>query len=120
MRDDDLGRTRPDAAFMRRHAERSAAHAFVGCALVMAVICGAVIVAGWFAGVIQDSAERFFWAGAILGFVSIVVLGIAALPGGDDDARTTRRVRWLLRVGIVLFLFAPTLCIGALIVDYYG
>lgn len=120
IRDSDLDRTIPDDAFLRRHLERSAAHAFVGCALVMAVICGAVIVAGWFAGVVEDHAERFFWAGAILGFVSIVILGLAALPGGNDHARTARRVRWMLRTGIVLFLFSPALCIGALVVDYYG
>ncbi|MDO7880826.1 hypothetical protein [Antiquaquibacter soli] len=118
--DEDLDRTRPDAASLRRHVERTAAHAFVGCALVMSILCGAIIVAGWFAGVIDDRAERFFWAGAILGFVAIVILGLAALPGGDDDVRTTRRVRWMLRAGILLFLFSPALCIAALIADYYG
>lgn len=120
IRDEEIGRTVPDAAFLRRHLERTAAQAFVGCALVMSIICGAVIVAGWFAGVIDDRAERFFWAGAILGFVAIVILGLAALPGGDDHLRTTRRVRWMLRAGIVLFLFSPALCIAALIADYYG
>lgn len=86
----------------------------------MAVICGAFIVSGWFAGVLEDHAERFFWAGGILALLGVLVLSAAALPGGDDDRRTVRRVTVLSRVGLVLFAVAPVLCIGAMVADFYG
>ena len=103
----------------RAQLERTATTLFLGSALVMAVVCGAIIISGWFAGVIWDPAERVFWAGAILEFVSIVVFAAAAFPGGTDDARTVRRITVLTRLGIVLFVLAPALCVGALISDFY-
>jgi len=103
----------------RTHLERTAAILFVGAALVMAVICGAVIVTGWFAGVIWDPAERVFWAGAILEFVMVAVFAAAAAPGGADDARAVRRITVLLRIGLTLFVLAPALCLGALVADFY-
>jgi fucose permease len=104
----------------RDRLERNAATLFVGSALVMAIVCGAIIVAGWFVGVIEDHAERVFWAGAILALLAIFVFAAAAFPGGSDDARVARRVAVLTRVGLVMFVSAPTLCIGALIADFYG
>ena len=105
---------------MRERLERSATLLFATCAMIMAIICGAVIISGWFAGVMDDRAERFFWAGAVLAFVNVGVLAGAAFPGGEDDARTVRRVLWLVRLGLVLFVVAPALCIGSLVGDFYG
>lgn len=103
----------------RQHAERSAALLFGAAALVEAIVCGAIIVSGWFAGVLEDHAERVFWTGAVLSFVMVAVFASAAWPGGDDDRRVVRRVRWTLRIGLVLFVVAPALCIGAMIADFY-
>lgn len=88
-------------------------------ALTMAVICGAVIVSGWFAGVIDDRSERWFWAGAVLEFVMVGVFAAAAFPGGRDDRAAIARMTWLIRVGLVLLIAAPAICIGALVVDFY-
>jgi len=103
----------------RGRLELTAAVIFVGATLAMAVICGAVIVSGWFAGVIEDRAERVFWAGAVLAAVAVTILGVAAIPAGSDDARAVRRARLLLRVGLVAFLVAPALCVGALVANFY-
>ena len=103
----------------RARLERNAVVLFAVAALVMAIVCGAIIVAGWFAGVIEDHAERWFWAGAILNFIMVGVFAAAVFPGGDDDARAIRRVRLLTRVGLVLFIVAPAMCIGALVADFY-
>ena len=104
----------------RKQLERHAVTLFAVAALVEAIVCGAVIVSGWFAGVMEDHAERVFWAGAILSFVMVAVFAAAAMPGGRDDTRVVQRVTWLVRVGLVLFVTAPALCIGAMIADFYG
>ena len=104
----------------REHLERLAVSLLVGYSAVFAIICGAIIVSGWFAGVMEDHAERFFWAGAVLSFVNVAILAAAVFPGGEDDLRTIRRVRALTRIGLVLFVAAPALCIGALVADFYG
>jgi hypothetical protein len=104
----------------RHHLERRAVTLFGIAAIVEAIVCGAVIISGWFAGVMEDHAERVFWAGAILSFVMVAVFAAAALPGGSDDRVEVRRITWLLRVGIGLFIAAPALCIGAMIADFYG
>jgi len=88
-------------------------------ALVMATVCGSIIVSGWFAGVIQDQYERVFWAGAIAAGLGVAVLGAAAVPGSTDDVRAVRRIRLLLRIGLVMFLAAPALCIGSLVADFF-
>lgn len=88
--------------------------------LALSIVCGAVIVSGWFAGVITDRYERVFWAGAVLGGLAVPVLAAAAWPGGADDGRAIRRISWLVRVGLVILVLAPALCIGALIADFYG
>lgn len=103
----------------RRHLERQAVLLFLGSATAMAVVCGAVIVSGWFAGVIQDRYERVFWAGAALSWVAVVAFAAAAFPGGASDARAITRVSWLIRAGLVLFAVAPTLCILALVADFF-
>ena len=92
---------------------------FIGWLLAMAIVCGAIIVSGWFAGVLYDPAERVFWAGAVLSAVDVAVFAAAAFPGGGDDEREARRVRWTLRAGLVLAVLGPALCIGALIADFY-
>jgi len=103
----------------RRHLEQTAIALFLGSALVMAMLCAAIIVSGWFAGVIDDGPERVFWAGAILELLMVFVFGAAAFPGGDDDARAIHRVRLLIRLGLALFAVAPVLCLGALVVNFY-
>jgi hypothetical protein len=105
---------------MRESLERRAALLFVGYLLAMATVCGAIIVSGWFAGVMDDPPERVFWAGAILAGVTVAVLAAAAFPGWSDDQREIARLRWTIRVGLVLAVLSPALCIGALIVDFYG
>lgn len=109
-----------DAAERRTHLERTAVIPFVGYAVVYAIVCGAVIVSGWFAGVMEDHAERVFWGGAVLSFVTLAVLALAAAPGWRDDVREARRITWTVRLGLVLLLLSPALCIGALIADFYG
>jgi len=109
-----------DDAERRPNLERTAAILFVGYAVVYAVVCGAIIVSGWFAGVMEDHAERVFWGGAVLSFVTLVVLALAAAPGWRDDVREARRIVWTVRVGLVLLVLSPALCIGALIADFYG
>jgi hypothetical protein len=104
----------------RHQLERKAVALFGIAAIVEAIVCSAVIISGWFAGVMEDHAERVFWAGAILSFIMVAVFAAAALPGGSNDPAEVRRISWLLRVGIVLFIAAPALCIGAMIADFYG
>lgn len=104
----------------RTHLERLAVALLVGYSGVFAILCGAIIVSGWFAGVMEDHAERVFWAAAILAGLTVVVFAAAAFPGGNDDARAARRIRWLIRIGLVMFVLAPALCIGSLIADFYG
>ncbi|MFB2586321.1 hypothetical protein [Herbiconiux liukaitaii] len=109
----------PGDGARRAELERHAAVLFVGGALTMAIICGAVIVSGWFAGVIVDSWERLFWLGAFLGGLMVATFAAAAAPGGRNARRATLRITWLLRLGLLLFVLAPTLCILSLVGDYY-
>ena len=110
---------RASDASRRDRAERTALGVFAVAALSMATVCAAIIISGWFAGVIQDVYERFFWAGAGLAGLMIVVLAAAVWPGGVDDRRVIRRVALLTRVGLVLFVVSPALCIGALVADFF-
>lgn len=103
----------------RARVERNAIALLGITVFAMVVICAAIIVSGWFAGVIDDGPERWFWAGAVLEFLAVVVLAAACFPGGVDDAAAIRRTVMLSRIGLVLFVVAPAMCIGALIVDYY-
>ena len=103
----------------RAELERHASVLLGVGAVTMAVICGAVIVSGWFAGVIEDHWERLFWAGALLAGLMVAVFAAAAAPGGADARRACTRIAVLLRVGLVLFVLAPALCILALVGDFY-
>jgi hypothetical protein len=109
----------PTVRARRAHLERLAVGALGIGAVSLALVCSAVIVSGWFAGVMQDRFERFFWAGAICGFLMVVAFAVAAFPGGRDDARAIRRITRFTRVGIVLLIAAPALCIGSLVADFY-
>ena len=104
----------------RNHLERQALGAFAVTALVMAIICGAVIVSGWFAGVMTDRYERFFWGGAVLAAVSVFMLAVASMPFGANDRGAIRRIRVLTTAGLGCYLVAVVLCIGAMIADFYG
>jgi hypothetical protein len=104
----------------REHWERLAVALLVGYSAVFAIICGAIIVSGWFAGVMEDHAERVFWSGAVLAGLTVAVFAAAAFPGGSNDERAVRRITWLVRLGLVMFVVAPALCIGSLIADFYG
>ncbi|GAB3605680.1 hypothetical protein GCM10027413_10890 [Conyzicola nivalis] len=109
-----------DVAERRRsELERHAAVLFCAAALTMAIICGSVIVSGWFAGVLVDRWERVFWAGSLLGGVMVSVFAAAALPSGSDARRAAVRITSLLRVGLLLFVVAPAVCIVALVGDFY-
>jgi hypothetical protein len=103
----------------RAELERHASVLLLAAALTMAVVCGAVIVSGWFAGALVDSWERLFWAGALLGGLMVAVFAAAAAPGGEDARRACIRISWLLRLGLLLLVLAPALCIVALVGDFY-
>lgn len=103
----------------RQLAERTAVLLLGVGALALAIVCGSVIVSGWFAGALQDRYERWFWGGALLGMAMLVVFAIAAMPGGRNDRRTLGRVRGLIRVGLALLILSPLLCVGALVADFY-
>lgn len=104
----------------RTHLERTAATLFVGATITMATVCGAIIVSGYFAGVIQDTYERVFWLGAVLAGLMVATFAAAAFPGGADDVRTARRITVLLRVALVLFVLSPTFCLIALVLDFFA
>ena len=105
---------------LRSHYERHAALTFLAAGLIMAVICGGIIVSGWFAGVMTDRYERFFWGGAITAGVAVFTLAVASMPFGSDDRAAIMRLRVLTTVGLSLFLVAAVLCIGAMVADFYG
>ncbi|MDQ2699363.1 MAG: hypothetical protein M3Y46_11260 [Actinomycetota bacterium] len=95
-------------------AERKAQTLFAATALVAAIVVGAMLVSGWSGGVLRNDIEVLFWAGAILGAIGIGLLGLATLP--------TYRVgiiTGLTRVGVVLFLVAPVLCVTAVFADFW-
>jgi len=98
----------------KRDAELLALARFGISAIVMAIVCGAIIVSGWFAGVVQDVYERFFWAGSLLAALAITVMGAAVVLGGS-----ARAISLTSRVGLAMFLVAPVLCVGSLVADFY-
>ncbi len=105
---------------LRSHYERHAVTSFLVAGLIMAIICGAIIVSGWFAGVMTDRYERFFWGGAVMAGVAVLVLAVASMPFGSNDRAAIVRLRVLTTIGLALFLLAAVLCIGAMIADFYG
>ncbi len=109
----------PDPARTRSRLELQAALGLLAGVIAMATICGAIIISGWFAGVLWDPAERFFWAGGAAGGLMVASFAAAAFPGGDDDERAILRIRLFVRIGLLLLVLAPTLCIGAMVADFY-
>jgi hypothetical protein len=69
--------------------------------------------------VIEDRFERVFWVGAVLAGLMVAVFAGAVFPGGADDARVVRRVTILTRIGLILFVVSPALCIAALVADFF-
>jgi hypothetical protein len=108
-----------DPGRVREALEKRATSLFIGYLLAMALVCGSIIVSGWFAGVLDDPPERVFWAGAILAGMNVAVFALAAFPGGRDDVREITRVRWTIRIGLVLAVVSPALCLAALVADFY-
>ena len=95
-------------------AERKAVMLFVGASLVAAVVVAGITVAKWGGGILDNRVEPLFWAGAILGGLALALLGLATLP-----RRSARLITALSRIGVVLFLVAPTMCIVAIFWDYW-
>ena len=99
--------------------ERHASMLFLAASLFMAIFCGAIIVSGWFAGVLIDQWERVFWAGAILGGLMVTTFAVAAAPAGRNAGQAIARITWLSRIGLALFVLAPALCLIGLIGNFY-
>ena len=91
-------------------SEMKATALFGATSIVAAITVGAMLVANWGAGRLDNRIEWVFWAGAILGGVGIGLLGIAALFA---------RAEGLVRAGMILFLIAPVLCVVAVFTDYW-
>jgi hypothetical protein len=107
-------RPTPDAS-NGTHIERQAATLFVGTSLVAAIAVGAMMVADWSGGRLDNRIETLFWAGAILGAVGIGLLGLAAVPRVVPGRGTLT----LIRIGVALFLVAPVMCTVAVFGDYW-
>ena len=103
----------------RSELERHAAALLLAATLTMAIICGAVIISGWFAGVLVDNWERVFWAGALLGGLMVATFAAAAAPSGRNARRSIARITWLTRAGLVMFVLAPMLCVLGLVGNFY-
>ncbi|MEP6480028.1 MAG: hypothetical protein ABJB03_11590 [Rhodoglobus sp.] len=103
----------PESRALER-AERKVTALFIGTSLVAAITIGSMMVGNWGGGVLEDHIEVLFWAGAILGGVGIALLGIGSLV--TDHLRL---LTGLTRVGLLLFLVAPVMCVTAVFVDYW-
>jgi hypothetical protein len=118
--------------------ERQAGLLFVGTALVLAIAAGAMQIAGWGGGRLDNRIEPLFWAGAILTALGTALFGLAAVPwtgaAGSRDAHIggsrasdaaesgisrSRVGTGGLRAGMVLFLLGPVLAVTAVFVDYW-
>jgi putative Ca2+/H+ antiporter (TMEM165/GDT1 family) len=78
---------------------------------MVAITVAGLRIAGYRPGVLDNSVEWIFWAGAILGAAGVGVLGVSAIPG-RASARS-------IGTGIVLFLIGPVLCTFAVFADYW-
>lgn len=96
---------------------RQAGVLFASTALVLAVAAGAMQIAGWSGGRLDNRIEPLFWTGAILAAAGTGCFGVAAVPW----TRVPRPglSRSLLRAGMVLFLFGPVLAVTAVFGDYW-
>ena len=119
--DSMVATTSSDAEQRRRASELElrAVLLFAVASLTMAIVCGAVIVSHWFAGVMVDSWERVFWAGTLVAGLMIVVFAAAAVPAGADARRSCVRISWLLRIGLLLFVVSAALCVLGLVGDFF-
>jgi len=93
--------------------ERQAGLLFVGTALVLAVAAGAMQIAGWGGGRLDNRIEPLFWAGAILTAAGTGCFGIASVPWTSRPGRGVG----MSRVGMVLFLVGPVLAVTAVFGD---
>ena len=84
---------------------------FAATGLMVAITVAGIRISGWKPGVLDNSVEWIFWAGAILGAAGVGVLGVSAIPG-----RASARG---IGTGIVLFLIGPVLCTFAVFADYW-
>ena len=100
-------------------ADRKATALFSSTSIVVAITVGAMLVSGWRAGSLEDRAEWFFWAGAIIGAVGIALFGVASIPTTAETEETLARTNRQIRVGLVLFMIAPVLCVFAVMLDYW-
>ncbi|HEV7741794.1 MAG TPA: hypothetical protein VGO65_05195 [Pseudolysinimonas sp.] len=96
---------------MDDEAGRRATALFAATGLMVAITVAGIRIAGWKPGVLDNSVEWVFWAGAILGAAGVGLLGVASIPG-----RASTR---LIGAGMVLFLLAPVLCTFAVFADYW-
>jgi hypothetical protein len=99
--------------------ERQSGLLFAATALSLAVAAGAMQVAGWSGGSLDNRIEPLFWVGAILAAAGTACLGVGAVPWVADDRRAGRLVAGLLRVGMLLFLVGPVLAVIAVFRDYW-
>ena len=104
----------PDPGSRLERAERKATHLFVGTSIVASITVGAMLVAGWGGGILDNRVEVLFWAGAILGAIGIGLLGVATIP-----TSRTATITALTRTGMLLFMIAPVMCIVAVFTDYW-
>jgi len=108
-----------DAIHRLAIASRTAATLFAATSVVTAITVGAMQVGDWGAGILDNRVEWIFWAGAVLGGVGVLLLGLANLVGSRAPELETRRIRRLVAAGLPLFLVAPVLCVVAYFVDYW-
>ena len=99
---------------LRLARERQAGLLFVGTALVIAVAVGAMQIAGWSGGRLDNRIEPLFWAGGILTALGTACFGLAAVPWP-----TRTRGVGMLRAGMILFLVGPVLAVTAVFGDYW-
>lgn len=112
-------RTAEQLLRVRLDVERRAVVVFGAALVTTAAVVAGLLVSGWHGGSLDNRVEPVFWAGALLGALGIVLLGVAAMPGGRNDRLALGITSWLLRLGILLLLVAPTLCILAVFLDYW-
>jgi hypothetical protein len=84
---------------------------FAATGLMVAITVAGIRIAGYRPGVLDNSVEWVFWAGAILGAVGVGLLGVASISG-----RASPR---MIGAGMLLFLIAPVLCVFAVFADYW-
>lgn len=104
-----------DDGRMRLARERQAGLLFAATAVVLALAAGAIQVADWSGGRLDNRIEPLFWAGAILAAAGCACLGLGAVPWTRRGAGPVG----LLRAGMLLFLVGPVLATVAVFGDYW-